>query len=170
MTPTPIESPLAEMFLHNLWANQQLVRACLPLADDLLEASVEGTYGSIRDTLLHIVRAEAGYVRTLGGSPPVRCAQLGPGTSIEELRDCAAEVDEALIDLAGGIGPEDRFPSRFEGRVYQLPGSRCLVQIINHATEHRAQVATILTQLGIEPPDVSGWAYMQAMGLESQPQ
>jgi uncharacterized damage-inducible protein DinB len=39
-----------------------------------------------------------------------------------------------------------------------------LVQAIHHATEHRTQVLTILSQLGIEPPDLSGWAFGDAMG------
>ena len=26
-------------------------------------------------------------------------------------------------------------------------------------TEHRSQVATILTQLGVEPPEMDGWTY-----------
>lgn len=29
----------------------------------------------------------------------------------------------------------------------------------NHATEHRAHAATVLTQLGIEPPPVDGWNF-----------
>ena len=45
----------------------------------------------------------------------------------------------------------------------QLPASIILIQAINHATEHGAHVMTIITQLGIEPPDVSGWEYAAAI-------
>jgi uncharacterized damage-inducible protein DinB len=31
--------------------------------------------------------------------------------------------------------------------------------VINHATEHRAQIMVMLTQLGIQPPELDGWAY-----------
>lgn len=34
-----------------------------------------------------------------------------------------------------------------------------LVQAINHATEHRTQIFTILTQQGLEPPVLDGWTY-----------
>ena len=30
---------------------------------------------------------------------------------------------------------------------------------------HRAQVATILTQLGVEPPDIDGWPYFFDSGV-----
>ena len=47
---------------------------------------------------------------------------------------------------------------------WRMPVSLFLLQAINHGTEHRSQVATILTQLGIEPPDTDGWAYFFASG------
>jgi uncharacterized damage-inducible protein DinB len=31
--------------------------------------------------------------------------------------------------------------------------------VINHATEHRAQIMAILTQLGITPPELDSWSY-----------
>ena len=47
----------------------------------------------------------------------------------------------------------------YQGQSYALPVATIYVQAINHATEHRSQIATILTQQGVEPPDVSGWAW-----------
>jgi uncharacterized damage-inducible protein DinB len=45
-----------------------------------------------------------------------------------------------------------------------MPASLILLQAVNHSTEHRSQVATILTQLQIEPPAMDGWAYFFASG------
>ena len=50
----------------------------------------------------------------------------------------------------------------WRGADYTLPVWLLLVQAINHATEHRAQVAAILTQQGIEPPSLDGWTYHEA--------
>jgi uncharacterized damage-inducible protein DinB len=47
--------------------------------------------------------------------------------------------------------------------VYTLPVWLLLLQAINHATEHRAQVAAILTQQGIEPPGMDGWTYHETI-------
>jgi uncharacterized damage-inducible protein DinB len=165
----PVESSIVEMFRHNRWANLRLFDACLNLSDEQLAASVAGTYGALRDTLLHIVRAEALYLCLLSGLPRAQAARPGPDASITELRERAATLGEELAQVAGRVGPNDTFADRDESEIYQLPGPWLLVQAINHANEHRAQIATILTQLGIEPPDMSGWAYMEAMGLESEP-
>ena len=34
-----------------------------------------------------------------------------------------------------------------------------MLQAINHATEHREQISSMLTALGITPPDMDGWSY-----------
>jgi uncharacterized damage-inducible protein DinB len=34
-----------------------------------------------------------------------------------------------------------------------------LVQAFNHSTEHRSQICTVLTTLGIEAPELSGWEW-----------
>jgi len=34
-----------------------------------------------------------------------------------------------------------------------------IVQIINHATEHREQIKSMLSVLGVTSPDIDGWDY-----------
>ena len=47
---------------------------------------------------------------------------------------------------------------------WRMPVSLFLLQAINHGTELRSQVATILTQLGAEPPNMDVWTYPDASG------
>ena len=51
----------------------------------------------------------------------------------------------------------------WHGESFTLPVWLLLVQSINHATEHRAQIAAILTQLGVEPPGMDGWSYHETV-------
>jgi uncharacterized damage-inducible protein DinB len=37
-----------------------------------------------------------------------------------------------------------------------------IVQVINHATEHREQINSMLSAQGITPPDLDGWSYGEA--------
>jgi uncharacterized damage-inducible protein DinB len=34
-----------------------------------------------------------------------------------------------------------------------------MLQVINHATEHREQIKSMLSSLGVTPPDIDGWDY-----------
>ena len=37
-----------------------------------------------------------------------------------------------------------------------------MLQVINHATEHREQIKSMLTALGVTPPNIDGWRYGEA--------
>ena len=59
MNPT---DTLTTLYRHNRWANLRLLERCAGLSDEQLDATLLGTFGSIRDTLQHIVIAERSYL------------------------------------------------------------------------------------------------------------
>src|SRR6476659_11219874 len=62
---------MEDAFAHHVWATLTLADACLALPSEQLATTVPGTYGSIHDTMRHIVGADASYlVVTSGGSFP----------------------------------------------------------------------------------------------------
>lgn len=154
---------LIELFKHNAWANQQLFAASQALGDAQLDATLDGTFGSIRDTLLHIIGAQERYVTALAGAGPVTVfREREPFPGIGALADAAQASSAALVALAAQAQPGATVTTTHRGEAFTLPVWLLLVQAINHATEHRAQVAAILTQLGIEPPGMDGWTYHEA--------
>ena len=151
-------SILVKLFEHNHWANLRAVEACADLTDAQLDASVVGTAGSIRHTLMHIAGAEQRYIMRLIGREPTYGERDGwPG--IAPLRQTLDTSGQGLIDLAERANPDEVLSGEYQGQPYELPVAVIYVQAINHATEHRSQIATILTQQGVEPPDFSGWAW-----------
>ncbi|HKP52849.1 MAG TPA: DinB family protein [Chloroflexia bacterium] len=158
------ENMVVDLFRHNTWANMKLLEACEGLGDEHLGANMAGTFGAIRDTLIHIVGAEVSYVKRVTGRMPEEPLKRGELPSFEVMKKAARWTGEELLQLALKAGPTDMVLETGEGGSVKYPLTSLLTQAINHATEHRAQVATILTQQGIEPPDMSGWAYMEEMG------
>ena len=151
-------SILVKLFEHNRWANLRAVEACAGLADAQLDATMPGTAGSVRHTLMHIAGAEQRYVMRLSGRQPTYGERDGwPGA--EALRQALDASGRALIALAARADPDEVLHGEYQGRPHALPAATVYVQAINHATEHRSQIATILTQQGVEPPDFSGWAW-----------
>jgi uncharacterized damage-inducible protein DinB len=49
-------SLLVTLYEHNTWANLRLLDFYAGLSDEQLDASAPGTFGRVRDTLVHIVR------------------------------------------------------------------------------------------------------------------
>src|ERR1700704_6086695 len=92
---------------HGVWANGQLLERCRALSDDQLELAVPGTYGSIRNTLAHIVAPEEGYLVRLLGSllhdPPLREHGL---TTLDETAEHVAHVTNAVERLFAKGSPD----------------------------------------------------------------
>jgi uncharacterized damage-inducible protein DinB len=162
------ETSIAAMLCrHNAWANRKLFEACEGLTDEQLDAGVPGTFGSVRDTLLHIVGAEVSYVARVTGRTPGESPKPDEVLSVERLKQDAHWTGEELLNLALGARPSDIVRQTRMGRNIEYPQAALLAQAIHHGNEHRAQVATMLTQQGIEPPDMSVWLYIEEMGLIS---
>jgi len=63
---------LTTMFSHNLWANLRLLERCAELDSEQLDATMSGGFGSIRDTLQHIVTSELSYFSRISTGQPSR--------------------------------------------------------------------------------------------------
>lgn len=153
-------TPYVDLYRHNLWANVRLLDACAGLSDEQLEASAPGTYGTVSKTLLHLVAAERRYVNMLRGEQPDKTIHESVGfPGIAALRKSAQTSGEALISIAGRESSSRILTGEWRGEPFEIPISIPLIQAINHATEHRAHVVSILSQNGVEIPDIDGWAF-----------
>jgi uncharacterized damage-inducible protein DinB len=151
---------LAEFYKHNLWANLRLIDFCAALNDEQLDATTPGTFGSVRNTLLHIIANEEHYIGLLTNQSPVAPLRQKEGfPGFESLREHALRSGDKLAQISTKVDPEQILRGEFRGEAYAIPVLIPLIQAINHATEHRAQVATILTQQCLQPPVLDGWTY-----------
>ena len=61
---------LRSMFEHHLWATETLIDHLDRLPAEQLDASVPGTYGSMIDTLTHMIDADTRYLLRLRDPTP----------------------------------------------------------------------------------------------------
>ena len=154
-----VDDTLTTLFSHHLWANLRLFERCAALTAEQLDATIPGAYGSIYDILQHIVTAERSYFSRIStGQPYPRPANASPMTMAEML-DSLRATGTGLIEWAPRVQAEDAVQIDWEGTPRSVPKTILLTQVINHATEHRAQIMVIMTQMGIEPPDLDSWTY-----------
>jgi uncharacterized damage-inducible protein DinB len=157
-------SVLSDAFAHHCWATIRLIDACAPLSDDQLASSVPGTYGPILETMRHLVSADRSYLSLLTGG-------------------ALDDVDEEGLDLAAmrsvmeanGLAWEafvtqDLDPDRLvvrhreDGSESHAPLGIRIAQVIHHGTDHRSQVCTALTTIGVEPPAIDVWDFAEHDG------
>ena len=161
----PVTRPiLADAFGHHVWATLRLIDACLPLSPKQLETTAPGTYGSIIDTMRHLVGADAVYLFALTGGrsptideermdlPELRSAMEANGPAWSSLLEQALDPDTVVIR------------HRDDGSESHAPMGVRLAQVIHHGTDHRSQICTVLTTLGLEPPFIDVWDFADKDG------
>jgi uncharacterized damage-inducible protein DinB len=153
------DSMLGDAFGHHVWATLRVIDACVALSPEQLEAAVPGTYGSILATVRHLVGGDAWYLETLTQNrvpgidedqmdlPDLRVAMERNGTTWTQV--LAEDPDPETLYVARG---SDGFETR-------APVSIRLAQALHHGTDHRSQICTALTTLGLEPPPIDVWDY-----------
>ena len=164
-------SPIDEAFAHHVWATQRLIDRCIELSPEQLEAAVPGTYGSILETMRHLVGADTYYLAHLTGDPAREIDS--DEMDLRGLR-AAMEADERTWSevLAGDLDP-DTVVRDVDEEGYRRDASIGvrLAQAIHHGTDHWSQICTALTTLGVEPPIIDVWEFGLQTGrvVESSP-
>ena len=157
-------SVLEDAFAHHVWATLRLVDTCLPLSPEQLATPVEGTYGSILETVRHLVGADASYLFSITGGrtplidedhmalPELRAAMEGHGPAWSGL--LAQDIDPDAIVVR----------HRDDGSETHASIAIRLAQALHHGTDHRSQICTVLTTLGVEPPGIDLWDFADQHG------
>src|SRR5688500_15334595 len=60
-------SLLDDAFAHHVWATLRLIDSCLTLSSEQLGTTVPGTYGSVLDTMRHLVGGDFWYLFVASG-------------------------------------------------------------------------------------------------------
>ena len=146
---------MEDAFAQHVWATLRLVDACVELSPEQLGTTVPGTYGSILDTLRHCIGSDAWdlFVATGDRATIIREGEMdlselraamethGPAWSWLLAQDLDPDVVLTEVD-------EDDGYTRTIAMGIQVAGA------LQHGTDHRSQICTTLTALGVEPPTI----------------
>jgi len=146
---------LERFYDYGYWANRRLMDVVSRLTPDQFTRSVAGSYGSVRNTLVHILSAEWGWLERCGG--PARGERLNPQDypTVESLVQAWARVEESMRAFLAGLDDDDLAReiefSLGAGPKQALPLGDLLQHSAVHAVHHRGQVALLLRTLGHAP-------------------
>jgi uncharacterized damage-inducible protein DinB len=149
------KSLMEDAFAHHVWATLRLVDTCLALSPDQRETTVPGTYGSIIQTLRHCIGSDAwdlfvatGDRASIIDENDMQLSELraamernGPGW----LRFLAQDLDPDVILTE--VDDDDGYTRTIAMGIE-------LAAVLQHGADHRSQVCTALTALGVEPPRI----------------
>ena len=128
------------------------------------DATIPGTFGTIHDTLRHLVRAEEGYFRILTGEELSAPLPDGP-VPLDELAERIRRLGPRWEVLAQDPDLPGREVTTRDG--WRIPGAVAMAQAIHHADDHRSHILSILGARGLEVPEPNGldvWGYAGSAG------
>src|SRR5262247_3866451 len=78
---------LRHRYEYGYWANRRLFRVMEQMTTEQFTQAVAGSYGSVRNTMVHVLSAEWGWLERCGGPP------RGPQLSADDYPTVAALAD-----------------------------------------------------------------------------
>ena|SRR5215475_10772149 len=147
----------AQYARYNRLANEKLYEACSGLSNDEYRRNLGAFFGSVHGTLNHLLVGDTIWMtRFEGGTHPSTGLDAILHETFDALRRSRAVMDRRIERLFSDL------PEGFERRSVRYinnagidsedPLEVILPHFFNHQTHHRAQVHTLLSQLGRTPP------------------
>jgi uncharacterized damage-inducible protein DinB len=154
---------LQRLYDYSSWANAKLLAVVSRLTQEQFTQRIAGSYGSIRNTLVHVLSAEWGWLERCGGPPRGERLEFEDYPTLDTLVDDWNRVEAWMRAFLSALTDEDLARDvSFAfggGPPRSLPRGELLHHAVIHAVHHRGQVALLLRALGHEPGHVDFLIY-----------
>ncbi|HEX7897971.1 MAG TPA: DinB family protein [Planctomycetota bacterium] len=140
---------------YTRWADTRCLDALGGLPEEAWLKDVGGSFGSIRNTAVHLVSAQAVSLSRWLGRPVTMWKPEEVPTSAalrarweEVVRDRGA----FLADQTDATLAQDVRYTTADGKSYATPLGEFFLHMANHSTYHRGQLSAFLRNVGVKPP------------------
>lgn len=156
------EPTMIEFFSYNHWANQELMRICISLSDETVTAGIPGSYGSIRDTFIHILKAEISFLKRIHGTYPEPDFKWEEKPSLSQMMAYETTLHESLLDTLQRVPATQNVHEAGDGWTFDYQARLIFMSVVYHGIAHRTDITTELNNKGINLPELDVWGYDSA--------
>jgi uncharacterized damage-inducible protein DinB len=155
---------IRELYGYHHWANRRLFDVALALGDAVAQdMGPQWSAPTVKAMFAHLCGADAVWLARWNGTSPGRIAGDADFSSMAELRRRWDQLESEQRAFVDGIGEADLARGvsykNTEGAQLQVPRGPLLQHVVNHATHHRSEIATMMTMISGSPPDTGLVAY-----------
>ncbi len=148
---------LRDLYAYNTWANAKVFETSRVVDRTRLEAAEAGTYGTLDETLKHLIEIEDVYYYMLIEEPPQTIVSQDEyfGHDLAWFAERARQLGADYANLLAHI--DDAFlaqPLNVPWFDFKLTKHDGLLQVLSHSAQHRAQVFSVLGERGHKVPDL----------------
>ncbi len=150
------------LYKYDRWANNKVLGAVSALSDEQFTRDLGGSFRSVRDTLMHIIAGEWGWLQYWKEPSPDaafladlwdrRVAIFNPDKfpNVTAVKQKWAEVEKEQREFVNQLTSE-ALSKMLPFRKTQAKLTHLMQHLANHSTYHRGQIALMMRQLGSKP-------------------
>jgi uncharacterized damage-inducible protein DinB len=146
---------LTALFDYSYWANNRLLEVLSRLTPEQFTQPVAGSYGSIRNTMVHMLSAEWGWLDRCGGTRRGAALRATDYPTLGSLFDRWGQVESYVREFLSTLRDEDlNRVVEFAvggGPTHAMPLGELMHHAAIHGVHHRGQLALLLRVLGHAP-------------------
>ena len=157
-----LEPTMIELFEYNHWANQKLMTICMGLSDEMIVVSVSGSYGSIRDTFAHILKAEISFLKRIHGVYPEPNFKWDDHPDLSQMVAYEDVLHKALLGTLQSVPATQNVHEEGNGWTFDYQARLIFMSVVYHGVAHRTDITTALNGNGVSLPELDVWGYCSA--------
>jgi uncharacterized damage-inducible protein DinB len=155
---------IRSLYQYNAWANHRILIAVSTLTAEQFLARAGSSYPSVRDTLVHTMSAEWIWLSRWKGSSPSAMFGATDFPKLQSIQTRWGTIEAETQQFIDQLNPlqlgEVVAYVNTRGEKWSYPCWQQMIHQVNHATQHRSEVAAILTHFGFSPGDLDYLVYV----------
>ena len=166
---------IEELYEYSAWANGRILEQAAALTSEQFLAEGGRSFGSVRNTLVHILSGQWMWLSRWKGSSPHKSLEASQSPVLDKIRSRwrQVELDTQLFIASLDVSSLERVVEYvdLEGNERAFLLWQTMIHQVNHATQHRSEAAMILTRYGQSPGwlDFSYYLELQKSTIAEEP-
>jgi uncharacterized damage-inducible protein DinB len=146
---------IQEIYHYNTWANARILDCTEKFSNEQLHAASGGNFGSVHACLVHIMSVQWLWLMRWQGNSPLCLHNPDDFESLQNIRTSwnkiEAETRVFLADCDETDLSSNKSYTNFKNETWTYPLWQQMLHQSNHATQHRSEVAVVLTDWEVSP-------------------
>ena len=145
---------LQDLCRYNEWANGMMADFVAQAGEERCVMVQESSFGTIKETLIHMWDAQYIWLERLGGRSPDQWPGQNFNGSCMQITEGLKENSRQWVKLAEDLRPEQAAAlisyRNLRGSEFHNTTGQIITHVMNHGTFHRGQVVTMLRNAGFK--------------------
>ena len=159
---------IRELYDYHHWANRRLFAVAVDLGEGVTrDMGKHWSFPTLKGMFAHVCGADTIWLARWKGSSPGRIPGDADFPTVADLRTRWDAVEAEQRSFLAGLGETDlAHPVAYRntlGEEFHVALGPLLQHVVNHATHHRSEAATMITMISGSPPDTGINTYRVAV-------